>query len=288
MNALALILLVNQWFVVQHNRWKSIEEHCCDIALLFTDETWLPLTLTVAAELKQSRGTCVAIWFWTSATNTTAVAACENPAVPCFIDERHGAAAVWGTARYFNKIADRLSIVLAVKSWLNVRTECGVMLIDSDVALLRHNIFARETRSGAATFVTQQEWPCATAPYRLCVNGGVWWLRRTKAGSDFLSRAVSLMTRLAIPDQDALDLALTAEAPGFVSYLERHRAANGYVAMRDATWSLERAHLVHANIQLASLGQKCAVLTNVRAWRDKNLPSFFSSVAYNESGFVRY
>ena len=234
--------LVRHWLHAQPDEWAHTLSHCAHVAVLFSDAAWLALTLRTAHEIVAG-GECVALWLWLT-QNASAVPLCDR--VPCFVDRRVTDSAQWGTRRYFNKIAIRLPVMLALVQQLPLGG--ALALLDSDVAVLRRHLFARIARIALlahnATIAVQQEWPCSTAPLRLCVNGGVWWLRRSTGAREFLARAVALMHRLALPDQDALEVALAERTADFVHYLDRRRYVNGYTAQRDG---VRGAHLVHAN-----------------------------------------
>ena len=119
----------------------------------------------------------------------------------------------------------------------------GVFMLDSDV-LLRRNVADRFERLGA-DLVFQRELPCAA---RYCANGGVWWARaRSPVALRVVERALSLMSTLAIPDQDALDVALSLEPDARVVYLPATTHPNGFVAAANDRLEASRVHLVHAN-----------------------------------------
>lgn len=250
--------LVNAWLQRQPTEWRHVEQNCEQLAVMFTDETWLQLTTQAVKEIADRR-TCVALWLWLQ-HNTSSIALCDT--MPCFVDSRcSGVASKWGSATYFNKIVHRMPIMAALMNRLPLHKRRGIALLDSDVAFLRKQPLVRFEHMNTSV-VVQQEWPCVTAPLRLCVNGGVWWMRRTEENRVLLTRVLASMRGLGLPDQDALDLALH-EVPS-VHYLDRLKYANAYVAMHDERWKRNAAHLVHANIALAALSEKEGMLGVVR------------------------
>lgn len=218
---------------------------CLTILFLFTDRQWLPLTVRLLREWQHYTRTdgCAVLHEWHNASNDA-----------------------WGTPHYFGLIRNRLPTVLRALETLPHDNVSGLLLLDSDV-VLRRNVGAwlQQTalRSGA-DLVVQQEWPCPQAAH--CVNGGVWWVRRSAGGTQVLREAAALMEQLRVPDQDALQI-VAARSARRVHFLSRMHYPNGHVAQFDAQFSVARAHLVHAN-WLRSYACKCAVLQCVRSGGD--------------------
>lgn len=249
--------LVSHWFVRQHTNWISAQAACETIVVLFTDADWFNLAMETAAEVTFPHS-CVALWIW--AMRNDSRLAMYQTEIDCantrqcalyFYDTRPALhrSSVWGQTAYFNKIVHRVPIMAAIAKRLAPLPYLSLALVDADVALLRRNVFKRIARdSYRRDLVVQQEWPCATAPKRLCVNGGFWWLKIHARSVQFLDTVITLMHALAIPDQDALDLALArASANVSVLYLDRHHYANGWTAQYDKEWNWRVAHIVHAN-----------------------------------------
>jgi hypothetical protein len=254
-------LLVKEWFTRYEFEWRSTERRCEHVAILFSDRAWLDLTISLSHEVG-GKNDCVAVWYWPSA-NESVTLACA-PHVPCFRDPRTSTTAHWGTRAYFNKIAHRMAIMGSILNQLGDNVNRSIALIDSDVAILRGNPLARMSRLAPnATFIVQQEWPCTTAPVRLCANAGVWLVRRTSEGRRLLGRVTALMRSLALPDQDALEAALAEKDAPNVHYLDRAKFANGYTVQTNASWRREAAHLVHAN-WLPNLKEKQDFLARMR------------------------
>lgn len=252
--------LVQEWFAQDRVNWLFVREECQHIALLFSDDAWLSLTLQTVREL-DAHGVCCALVLWLQ-PNSTVPELCTKTYTPCFVDNQHTAPTSWGSRHYFTKIAQRLPIVSDILHALPLDAQRGVALIDSDVAFLRRNFFARIVRNESCTFIAQQEWPCATAPLRACVNGGVWWMRRTELGRTMLREAQTLMRTLAIPDQDALTL-VSGQHARETKFLDRLKYANGYTVQRDAQWRRAAAHMVHAN-WLTGINAKAEFLARIR------------------------
>jgi hypothetical protein len=121
----------------------------------------------------------------------------------------------------------------------------GYLMLDSDVVLYR-NIVARMERAGS-DFVFQRELPCHTERGRLCINGGVWWVRaQSKRALAVLDDAIHLMAQLWIPDQDALQHAL-ARSNATVTYLNTRRYPNGFLYNYDRRLKASNVHMVHVN-----------------------------------------
>lgn len=250
--------LVQNWLARQPDRWDHVSQ-CRHVAVLFSDAAWLRLTNQVMAEL-EAPGVCFALWLWID-SNSSAVQLCEQPHVPCFIDRRHVAPTFWGRGHYFNKISHRVPIVSALAQRLSISG--GIAMVDSDVVFFRRRFFDRIARNHNATVVVQQEWPCYTAPLRLCANGGVWWVRLNDGGRRFLTNVAKTMQRLAVPDQDAIDIVLAGQTEGFVHYLDRLKFANGKTFRYDAAWRRASTHMVHTNCP-CSLAVKEAMLQQLR------------------------
>lgn len=257
--------LVPEWFDLDWFRWHFVKWDCHHIAVMFSDDAWLDLTLQTVQELR-APAVCFALVLWLH-PNSTKPALCSEKHNTCMVLHRNLALAKWGTPQYFTKIAERLPIVSAILQSLPLDPHRGVALIDSDVTFLRRNFFARIERSTLHSFVAQQEWPCATAPLADCVNGGVWWMRRTELGRTLLREAESLMHVLAVPDQDALTL-VSARYVNATKFLDRLKYANGYTVQNDGAWRHGAAHMVHAN-WLTGLVAKAKLLSAIR-----NTPKF--------------
>lgn len=249
---------------------------CMATIMIFSDAVWRQPAMQLERELR-APGVCVAhIDMPTRYFNRTVA---------------------WGTPGYFDRIRHRipavrlrLQTVLADPHWQHCTSqrpsalqqpaaagEDGtgaaatgwLALFDADIVALR-NVSARFTRMfasvPAAQLLVQQEWPCNSAPHTLCVNGGLWAVRRSVRGLALLERAEWLLGRLHIPDQDALQIVAT-EARSAVQFLDRERYANGYTALRAAQpWSAHGAHLVHVN-WLTTVECKLLWLAHFRATR---------------------
>lgn len=203
---------------------------CSTLLVLFTDRRWLALTERVVHE-------------WHLVTHAPAACTVVHHA-------NANATAAWGTAAYFTMIRPRLSTVHSLLVSLPYSHERGIMLLDADVVVQR-NVEAWIARHYArrwpnAHLFVQQEWPCQTYPHRLCVNGGVWWVRRTAIGQRLLWDAQQLMVHLRVPEQDALQI-VANRRPDSVYFLPRTAYANGFTALYDSQFSVHAAHLVHAN-----------------------------------------
>ncbi len=200
----------------------NIALQCLATIVIFSDLAWRHSALRLARQL-------------------------ETPSVCVLhIDLPHNASVAWGSSDYFARIRQRIPVLRRLmaeridgRGWLG--------LFDADVVALR-NVSARIDRlfrdAAHVDMVAQQEWPCASAPLRPCINGGVWAVRRSPRGLALLERAEYLIERLRIPDQDALDIATHNTS---VLYLDRRRYANGATALVDPSWRAHGAHLVHAN-----------------------------------------
>lgn len=221
---------------------------CLTILFLFTDRRWMPLTARLLDE-----------WQRFSRSDGCAV-----------VHEMHANSSGWGTPHYFELIQNRLPTVLRALESLPYDTSGrGLLLLDSDI-VLRRNVGAWMHRFAArsgADFVVQQEWPCPQAPH--CVNGGVWWVRRSAGGAQVLREAAVLMEQLRVPDQDALQI-VAARSARRVHFLDRLHYPNGHVAQFDPQFSVSRAHLVHAN-WLRSYACKRAVLECLRNGGDEGV-----------------
>lgn len=225
---------------------------CIGTVLIFSDSTWRPAAIQLEHELQRAPHICV-----------------EHIDIPRYPNQTTTAAR-WGTADYFARIRVRLPEIHRRLLHEPLDSTRWLALFDADIVVLR-NITGRVTRTFAHApqvhMLAQQEWPCDTAPYRLCVNGGLWFVRRSSQARDLLAHAVRVLERLHIPDQDALQLAANAAEPGAVLFLDRARYANGYVALRRPTkWSAAGAHAVHCN-WLVDLRDKLKCLAHFRATR---------------------
>lgn len=196
---------------------------CTTILFLFTDSRWLSLTRDLANEWQQVTGLgaeCVLIEF------------------------NNQSASAWGTREYFSKIEPRLAAVLSLVVALPMDSERGVMLMDSDVFVQRNiDRWIRQRYSKSAHLFIQQEWPCQTAPYRPCPNGGVWWVRRTREGVQLLEETKQIMRALKLPEQDALYIVATRH-PHLIEFLPRELYPNG-VVIRET--EMRNTHIVHVN-----------------------------------------
>jgi len=253
----------------------ALAARCGQVALFFSDARWRAATESVVREwlaLGRGRQTtrdaphCALVHWW-DARNESEIALCAQRRVWCAtLSVGATRSQPWGTARYFARIAERLPRAAALLDALPLHAARGVQLFDSDVVLWR-DIGARAAHATRnATLVVQQEWPCQSAPATLCVNGGVWWVRRSAAGRALLREAVRLMRALRVPDQDALQIVAARAARGAVHFWPRATHANGAVALRSgggAAFDPRRAHLAHAN-WLRTFACKQSAL---RAWR---------------------
>lgn len=244
---IALLLLslagasVERWFARQPAEWARAAAVCEHIAVMFGDERWLDMTLAGARELRPA---CAALWLWIDG-NTSAVPGCAAAdGALCYVDRTSAGGGAWGTVRYFNKIAARVDIVRQILLRLPLDARRGVALVDSDIVFFRKNALARFEKLNR-TLVVQQELPCWTAPRRLCANGGLWWLRRVPESRALLAETVRLMQRLAVPDQDALDIAIATTAVD-THYLDARRFANGWT-FQHTDAAPHSLHLVHLN-----------------------------------------
>lgn len=248
--------------------------------MFFGDERWLGETELVVREwlaVARSETTrdaphCALVHLW-DARNTSEIALCARANVWCeMLGAGGGRPQTWGTPLYFARIAQRLPRALALLEALPLDAERGVQMLDSDVVLWR-DIGTRAARAtGNATLVVQQEWPCQSAPAALCVNGGVWWVRRTLAGRALLREAARLMRALGVPDQDALQIVATRAAAGSVHFWSRATHANGWSALlqrNESGFDVRGAHLAHAN-WLRTHECKTRAL---RAWRARKRPA---------------
>lgn len=228
---------------------------CCLVAtiMIFSDAVWRKPALQLEREL---RAPCVCV---------------EHVDIP---ERFFNQTVVWGAPGYFDRIRHRIPAVRrrlteqlggsdAIGGWL--------ALFDADIVALR-NVSARFTRTfeqaPQVLVLAQQEWPCKGAHF--CINGGMWAVRRSRASLAVLERAEWLITRLRIPDQDALQIA-TAELPaGALVLLDRERYPNGFIALSHKRRSALNAHAVHVN-WLSTLECKLAWLDFFRSVRFHSL-----------------
>ena len=214
--------------------------HAYTVTYLFSDARYAPLTLAVArASFRLARRdphdfearTRLTIWVLdASGCAQFAPFFCVSLGRP-------------STGDYFALIERRLPVLLAMLEHPPADVT-GVLMLDSDVAL-RRNVADRMERYGA-DLVFQRELPCAR---RRCVNAGVWWVRTgSEPARRVVAAAVSLMRLLAVPDQDALEIALASAAADLrVAYLPIERYPNGFVHAVNDRLEARRIHLVHAN-----------------------------------------
>jgi hypothetical protein len=248
----------------------SVAAACDTTLLLFSDRAWLAATETLLGEWGAlSRRnivneSCAVLWlWWREEDRLPRICGINNLVCRVFptVKSDEGGAQ-WGGGVYFAKIAQRLPAVVSELAMLGVNASRGLLMLDSDV-VLRRNVGAwirRDHRDAALVF--QQEWPCQTAPQQLCVNGGVWWARQTLEAQVMLQEAISLMNRLQLPDQDALQI-ISKRHSGSVAFLDRRPYPNGHTAFFSDISVLQSAHLVHAN-WLKSIECKLETLARLR------------------------
>ncbi len=254
------LLLVVPFVTAQNAIVELAQNNCTTVLFLFTDTNWLPETTALIDEwvqLRRAQSFCVCVTLWGEAALPNF---CLRDGILCITKrDDSGVAAAWGEQNdYWIKIGQRLPTVLAALESLPRHAGRGVMLMDSDV-LLRRNIDAR-LRLHNAEIAIQQEWPCQTAPHQLCVNGGVWWARRSDGAIALLRAASDLMLKLRLPDMDALQI-VAARRASSIRFLERTLYPNGYTAMKEGEY--KRAHLIHVN-WLKSVRCKQNVLRRAR------------------------
>lgn len=246
---------------------------CVAIVLIFSDAVWRQPAVQLERELRAPT-VCV-----------------EHTDMP---GRYFNQTVVWGAPGYFDRIRHRIPAMrlrlqhelLADQTVDKSKQTSGneaagwLALFDADIAVLR-NVSARFTRTFAsapqAQLLVQQEWPCSSAPHTLCVNGGLWAVRRSAHGLALLLRAERFLERLRIPDQDALQI-VASESRDAVLFLDRERYANGYTALRSAQWSAHGAHLVHVN-WLPTVECKLLWLAHFRATRFHWLASKYDGTA---------
>lgn len=234
---------------------------CIGIVLIFSDAVWRQPALQLERELS-TPGICV-----------------EHIDMPVRYFNR---TVVWGAPGYFDRIRHRIPVVRRQLQQLAPIADAWLALFDADIVALR-NVgawFAHTFRTNAQVqLLVQQEWPCNTAPINLCVNGGLWAVRRSTAALALLERAEYLLERLRIPDQDALQIAANEVPPGAVVYLDRQRYANGYTALHapPQQWSAHGAHAIHVN-WLPNVECKLAWLAHFRASRFHSHPPTVTAV----------
>ena len=246
---------VDRWFQLQPTEWARAGASCEHIAVMFSDATWLDLTMQTAAELRPA---CVALWLWLD-NNSSAVPWCDNNL--CFVDRSASHTNDWGTGRYFSKISMRVPIMRALIERLPLDDKRGIALVDSDIVFFRRNALARFEQAHT-TLAIQQERPCHSL---WCVNGGLWWVRRTEHGRRLLRSVEFIMNRLAVPDQDAFEVAL-AFRNVTVHHLDAQRFPNGWTFQNNNL--IRNAHLVLLNWMPFSA--KVAVAAQLRR-RSRNL-----------------
>jgi len=274
MSSLWLVLVLSGIATARVHTAAVIAARCGQLAMFFSDARWLRATESVVREwlaLARSETTrraphCALVHLW-DARNTSEISLCAESNVWCeqLRADAVGRSQAWGSPLYFARIAQRLPRALALLDALPLDAERGVQMLDSDVVLWR-DIGTRAARAtDNATLVVQQEWPCQSAPAAACVNGGVWWVRRTLAGRALLREAARLMRVLNVPDQDALQIVAARAAARSVHFWPRATHANGWLALRpnESGFGVRRAHLAHAN-WLRTFGCKQSAL---RAWR---------------------
>ena len=240
---------------------------CIGTILIFSDAVWRGPAVALEREL---RAPCVCV---------------EH------IDLGSNATVVWGQRGYFERIRSRLSLFrqrLQQQQLLPPPEAAGaadaagwLALFDADIVALR-NVSARIQQTFVSRphveLLAQQEWPCASAPHRPCLNGGLWAVRRSARGLALVQRAERLLDWLRITDQDALQIVAhqsLAAHSGSVAFFDRQRYANGCTACGQTTaWAAHTAHLLHVN-WVPSLECKLQWLAHVRKYRF-HLPSSYT------------
>lgn len=246
--------LVRKWFETQPIRWLGTVLTCRTIVLLFTDQHWADLTAELMVELEQfgNYQRCVVLWYWKSSNQTmfedqTAVT------IPIYVDERSatvssaatGGGSDWGSAQYFDKIAQRVPIAYEILKVL-ASPLSGLAVVDSDIALFRNVLRRMELEN--VPLVIQQETQCPHRHGSICVNGGFWRVQGGEHGEKILHDVVDVMQKLNIPDQDAFDVVLNRRAHiDKVAYLDRLQYANCDTYLNDAHWRQNASHIVHVN-----------------------------------------
>ncbi len=231
--------------------------------MLFADRAWLPATELLVGEWRRANRpspVCIRLGLWWSVGEAPLPALCSEAGVECrLLAERRQS--------FLERIGERLPTILTE---LRRRDQTlDILVLDSDVVLQRNAGAWIQRLQPGRRLVFQQEWPCQTAPHQLCVNGGVWWAQRSNATVALLEEAVGLMTRLRLPDQDALQIVAARHAHK-IGFLPLDRYPNGYAFLQPHL-SLVRGfgslHLIHAN-WLRTL--ECKLDAMARARRRQN------------------
>lgn len=222
------------------------------VLILFSDSAWMPSTETLMREWRRWQPTGrILLHLWLENNGALLPRACASAGVECRI--------LGPQTTHFDKLGARMPAILDEVRRTDVDED--LVVLDSDV-VLRRNVAAWMPRlEPNKSLVFQQERPCQTAPKRLCVNGGVWWARRSPETTMLLTQTLELMHRLRLPDQDALQIVAARNARS-VGFLPPDRYPNGFVYFHElggqTAW-----HLFHAN-WLSSRPCKLLVLERVR------------------------
>lgn len=254
---------VSRWFIEQASQWEHVVQRCPTIAVLFSDDEWWPFTRELINDINRfpykSRN-CFAVWYWSKDTSKM-----PDIATPFYIDTRDDLwrAREWGSKEYFDKIAHRLPIMLAIMEKLGTPhySERGLLLLDSDIALQRNLLARLPPKNDSILFVAQQEVPCSG---KTCVNGGIWWLRLCAKSRQLLIDTLSTELVLGVTDQDALSTIVAK--PYYrtqVMLLNTLKYANGFTYHKNDAWSARHSRLVHANWS-GNLTQKMETLQEIR------------------------
>lgn len=120
----------------------------------------------------------------------------------------------------------------------------GYLLLDSDVVLFRNLADRLDKLDCDVAF--QTDMPCFSSLG--CVNGGIWWARtHNDRALAFVRRSLDIMKSLSLPDQDAFDVAISADKSLRVCRLPPQLYANGFVHEANDRINASRVHLVHVN-----------------------------------------
>ena len=111
----------------------------------------------------------------------------------------------WGTTHYMDMINSRLHVV---RYLLDHVPGLDVWLMDTDAALYQNPLFYWPLRAHPRRDVWfQEEYPGKSATQRQ-INGGCYLLRSNSRTLDLIERSIEMMSRLKLPDQDAIQLVL--------------------------------------------------------------------------------